>query len=68
MKAEKIASDRFRLEVSGEEFRLIVGALGELCFAIDSFEFFARLGVKPEMAKIMAKNFRQQADESGLEL
>jgi hypothetical protein len=68
VKAKKLAPDRFQLEVSDEEFRLIVGALGEICFAVDGFEFYARLGFEPEQAKAMAKDFRQQADESGLEL
>ena len=68
MKAKKLAPDLFQLEVSGEEFRLIVGAVGEICFAVDGFEFYARLGVKPDRAKEMARDFRQQADNSGLEL
>ena len=68
MKADKLASDRYLLEVSADEFRLIVGALGEICFAIDDFELYARLGVKPERAKEVAKGLRQQADQSGLEL
>lgn len=68
MKARRLAIDRFLLEVSDEEFRLIVGALGEISFAVEGFEFQARLGSTPEQTKVMAKDFRQQADESGLEL
>jgi hypothetical protein len=68
MKAVQVRPNVFGLEVSADEFRLIVGALREICFAVDDFEFYARLGFKPEQAKEMAKNFRQKADESGLEL
>lgn len=68
MKATRVRPDVFQLEVSADEFRLIVSALREVCFAVDGFEFYARLGVKPEHAKTKATDFRQQADESGLDL
>ena len=68
MNAKRLADDRFLLEVSDEEFRLIIEALGEICFVVDGFEFGARLGCTLEQAKEIAKDFRQQADETGLEL
>ena len=68
MNAVQIRPDVFELEVNADEFRLIVGALREVCSAIDDFEFYARLGVEPEKAKMLAQEFWQQAAESGLEL
>lgn len=68
MKAVQMRPDVFGLEVSADEFRLIVGALREICSAVPGFEFQARLGFTPEQAKAMAREFSRQADESGLEL
>lgn len=68
LKAVQVRPDVFGLEVSADEFRLMVGALREICSAVAAFEFYARLGFTPEQAKAMARHFRQQADESGLEL
>jgi len=68
MKAEKVAPNRFRLDVSDDELRLLVGALGELCFGIQGFEFEARLGVPKDRAAGFAREVRQHADALGLEL
>ena len=68
MRAAQVQPDHFKLEISADEFRLIVGALREVCFAVAGFEFSARLGFTKEQASTVASDFAQQAHESGLEL
>jgi len=68
MEAKRINSNKFVLEVSGDEFRMIVGALREICFAVPGFEFNSRLGFQPGEVKSVARDLGQQAEASGLEL
>jgi hypothetical protein len=69
VKAKKTEEGHFQLEISGDEFRLVVSAFRELCFGA-SFNpaLFARIGFSMDRATAIARELGPETDGSGLEL